>query len=474
MKIMKLLYIILLSYLGLINSLSFEEAREKIINAAYQYYEEVDKPVDESVKTYIKSEKFPTVLRGNGVFIKTISETDLNDNSYIPREISDQLKFLKFSDIPLPFHKVEVNSDSSKRDEHYYGVVMRDGKTIYYILFKVYALYSFTFKMDYSQETQCNTNVNGVKTCIKVPKYTPNGISEETYQKVQDYIKHQCLKKIKNHLEQIKELNSKILYTFNEGEIEKGEVQDYFVFGATISYDTDMNSVKLIIGDELDNYRKYTYRTEFGEDFEFSKDEDDVVTGYVTDDGYLNFMLRDGHINSKKLIYKKKLFNPSGVLPYKFIMTNDADLLVYDGNYKLLGYARNDFKDVDFAWPDGRYFYDKTGNIKFNIYQNHIYFTGLASTDQFTLCMTEKYKNLHGTGYLIVDKNGVLKHISYECKVVDWEIKVDTKGNGPYSFDIFNLGLVLVNGNGEVYWTTFDSVDETNEAYQEYIRKINN
>ena len=60
-------------------------------------------------------------------------------------------------------------------------------------------------------------------------------------------------------------------------------------------------------------------------------------------------------------------------------------------------------------------------------------------------------------GYLIVGKDGTIKHINYELdKGVDWEIKPEVKGNGPYSLGISDWEIVLKNGNGEIYWSSDD------------------
>ena len=43
-------------------------------------------------------------------------------------------------------------------------------------------------------------------------------------------------------------------------------------------------------------------------------------------------------------------------------------------------------------------------------------------------------------GYLVVDKKGILKHVSYALRIVDWNPKVEVKGNGPYRLDVFEYG----------------------------------
>ena len=56
-------------------------------------------------------------------------------------------------------------------------------------------------------------------------------------------------------------------------------------------------------------------------------------------------------------------------MPYKLIITYDGDLIIYDVNYKILGSVinKNNFENVDFAWPDERYFWDKSGTIRFHV-----------------------------------------------------------------------------------------------------------
>ena len=40
-------------------------------------------------------------------------------------------------------------------------------------------------------------------------------------------------------------------------------------------------------------------------------------------------------------------------------------------------------------------------------------------------------------------------------KIIDqWETNTKAKGDGPYSLDFFNFNLVLLNGKGEVYWSS--------------------
>ena len=294
---------------------------------------------------------------------------------------------------------------------------------------------------------------------------------------------------MKNHLDQMKELNGKILYSFNGCINELDDVMKYNRI-VSIVYNENKKNVKLVIHQrEVGNGW-----TEFGDDdYIFSKDKNDNITAYVTDDGYVNFMLRDGYINSKKFIYKKKLFNPSGVLPYKFVTVLDGSLLVYDSNFKIIGSIKNetDFKDVDFVWPDKKYFYDKTGKYSFNVDGGFYFWENLHSISErehkFTSFSSMKgYKSIdvgdlnyyYSPGYLIIDKNGILKHIIYTHEGykenAKWEPNEKVKGDGPYSMDVFNFGLVLLNGKGEVYLTTYDDVEKTNEAYQAYLKNLNN
>ena len=197
-------------------------------------------------------------------------------------------------------------------------------------------------------------------------------------------------------------------------------------------------------------------------------------------------MLRDGTINLKKLIYKKKLFNPSGILPYKFLVTNDADLIIYDGNNKILGSIINNerFEDVDFAWPEEKYFYSKTGNSGFYISGKIIYFfkwdrISSKVTDSSIFNMPAYFSDdFEGIHYLIVDTEGFLGYINYiydgnvpGSYSFNWEPNIEVKGDGPYTLDVFNLGLVLINGKGEVYWSTLDEpVEQVNEEYQTYLK----
>ena len=258
-------------------------------------------------------------------------------------------------------------------------------------------------------------------------------------------------------------------------------------------------NVKLVVWYQDDKWN------EFGDEYTFSKNEDDKITAYMTDDGYVNFMLRDGEINGKKLIYKKKLFDPSGILPYKLVVTYHSYLIVYDGNHKVLGFIGNEavFKEVDFIWPSDKYFFDKAGKYSFmlsnrkfifweNLYSLKLYSeVPLANTIGYKI----GYKRPRPYGYLIVDKNGVLKYVIYEpsyltkdengdVKAVSagtdktfdqWETNTKAKGDGPYSLDFFNFNLVLLNGKGEVYWSSNDAdVDKVNEEYQSYLKNLNN
>ena len=472
------LFLVILAFLGLINSLSFDENRQKLLNTIFKFYEETYTPVDESVKRYFKSQSFDSY-----VFAKILHQDDLS-NFGTSKFIYNQLKYIKFSTEPNVAHKIEVNEGTQALGFHYYGAIMHDGKKLYYVVFKLRVINEFTFKFNDSITTQCTTTVEGVKECNKVITKVPIGITTDTYDKIKEYINHECIKEIKNHIQQINELNGKILYTFNEGEPENCEVVTASGPNAYIIYDE--NKVKLFVFKGTSHIGLSAKdKIEFGEDYTFTKNNGDKITGYVTDDGYLNFMLRDGLINSKRLIYKKKLFEPSGVLPYRFIITSDVDLLVYDYNYKLLGSIRNkeNFKNVDFAWPDQKDFWDKTGVFHFKVENHNIRIIDSEKRNAgIDNCYTNIYfdkpvdKTYDNYGYLIVDKNGDLKHVNYVNNKVDkeWDTKDAVKGNGPYSLDVFNLGLVLLNGDGEVYWTTHPSVSQTNEEYQAMLKKLNN
>ena len=483
---MKLFLPIFIACFVLISPFTFEEIRDKLINAAYEYYEKADKPVDESVKTYIKRLEIQSY-----VYIKTLSRNDLI-RSNIPKEIKDQFKYQVFSEQPYTAHKIDTDVYTwEASDKHYYGVVMHDGDIMYYILFELNAGYTFTFKLVESTQMKCKTTVTGAKDCQKVTKKVPDGVSEETYGKVRDYIKQQCIQKIKNHVKQMKELNGKVLYSFNEGKIEQGESEAIYNKNKKVAsiYPNSLTCrIKLIIGDnrfvyspkpEYEQVNKYDTSFQDEDHNTYCKSKDETITAYVTDDGFLNFMFRDREINGKRLIFKKKLFEPSGVLPYKFLISNDGDLLFYDFNNKLLGTIRNNnnFKDVDFEWPDTKYFWDKTKTIYFYVYNSVIYFENDAENARFSICYNESLRNQRqiNDGYLIIDKKGILKHVNYKRKEVHWEIKADVKGDGPYSLDIFNFGLVLLNKDGEIYWTSHDeSVEKINEEYKEYLKKINN
>lgn len=385
---------------------------------------------------------------------------------------------------------------------HLHGVVMRDDKTLYYIMFP--AIIHFNdFKIISTAVRECTTIQYNLKDCKYVYKIEPNEetISKEDFKKVENYLDNKCMQLIANHMDQIKELNGKIiLYTINEGRNETDDGVEYNNYKITLVYNEKKKNVKLVVWYQYDKW------TEFGDDYTFSKNKDDKITAYITDDGYVNFMLRDGEINGKKFIYKKKLFDPSGILPYKLVVTYDSYLIVYDGNHKVLGFIGNEavFKEVDFIWPSNKYFFDKAGKYSFGfsnrdfIFWENLYSLKKYSKVPFANTIGYKigpYKRARPFGYLIVDKNGVLKYVIYESsyltkdengdvktvsagenKIFDqWETNTKAKGDGPYSLDFFNFNLVLLNGKGEVYWSSNDAdVDKVNEEYQSYLKNLNN
>ena len=463
---MELFLLVLLASLGLINPLNFEETREQLLQQTYEFYERVKEPTDGKVSRYITSQKFKSFVNFRAIsrFVET---------TYIPYG----LKFVDIVDELNIVHRIEKKKFGDEESyEYYYGAEMHDEKIIYIILFRVTILNKFTFKLVDTSQTKCTTTVNGAKTCktetIKVPD---DSISVEDYMQLQKYIEYQCAQKIKHHIEQIKELNGKILFAFNEGEIDHGDDYTFGQFGGTI-YNKECEIKLLIRSPDPSSKIKTGFGN--GEYYPFPPKEDEEITGYLTDDGYINFMFREGYVDdpNTKLIYKKKLFNPSGFLPYKFIMTNDANFIIYDANYKILVSLRQkcNFTNVDFAMPDEIRFCKK-GDYCFYILQNYITFYKLKSSEYTEYCITKNYKNLFSTGYLIVDNKGILKHISYEYNIIDWQPIVEVKGNGPYSLDTFNFGLVLLNGDGDVYWSTLDEpIDKINEEYKAYLKTIDN
>ena len=111
---------------------------------------------------------------------------------------------------------------------------MRDDKTLYYIMFP--ALIHFNdFKMISTVVRECTTIDYNIKVCKNVNKIVSNEntISKEDFEKVENYLDNKCMQLIANHMEQIKELNGKIiLYTINEG---RNETDDGVYFNREIT-----------------------------------------------------------------------------------------------------------------------------------------------------------------------------------------------------------------------------------------------
>ena len=376
---MKLVLVLLLACLGSITPVTFEEQRDELLNKVFNYFkiQDIPKPMEDGTKQLSGEPEFKSY-----VTLKTISLIELaayNIASNISEYVYDQIKFALFSDEPNIFHKIDDSiqiSDIYDGYNYLYGGVMHDDKTIFLITFEVDVEYELPWMIvaetnKNCKDGKCEGEVKTIKT-----------ISEEDQAKVKEYIKYLCREKIINHIQQIEELNGKVLYSFNEEREEYGEacVDSDSKRAAYIQYYSESKKVKLI------SFNKYLcslgryYREIFkgsvllGDDnMTIYKPDDDQITGYITDDGYLNFMFRDNTYMLKKLIYKTKIFEPSGVLPYQFILPNADFLQVYDGNYKLLGVKIDDFSDYDFVWPDQKYYYSKTQNATFYIDKNYIY-----------------------------------------------------------------------------------------------------
>ena len=486
---MKVVLILLLACLGSITPKTFEEQRDEILDKVFNFYkiQDIPKPMGDPIKLLPSKPEYKSY-----VTLKTINLIELGANnitSQMPEYIYDKIKLALFSEEPNVIHKIddtiEIKDDKltgeTKGYKHLYGGVMHDDKTIFFIIFEVDVTYELPYETVFHLERRGKTVI--AKSSQKFPD-----LSEENMQQLIEYINYQCRQKVINHIQQIDELNGKVLYSFNEGREEYGEACSGSgpKREAYIQYYSESKKVKLIFSNKyLCSLGRY-YRSIFkgsvlvGDDnMTIYRPEDDQITGYITDDGYLNFMLRDNTLQLKRLIYKTKIFEPSGVLPYQFILPNADFLQVYDGNYKLLGVKIDDFYDYDLVWPDQKYFYSKSRNTAFYIENNYIYYVKFDS-DTRTLtysskyCMTAKIKDDHNSGYLGVTKGGVLKHFSVSLNTTDWEPNEETGEKGPFSFDLFNSGLVLINGDGQVYWSTLDGpVESINKAYQAYMRSLN-
>ena len=460
------LFILILTYLSLVNSLDFTEARQKLLKTVEAFYNAQAKLVDETLKSYILSQKMES-----RVYIKTLKYHDLNKLKTEP-VIYDNLKTLFLSEKPNTVHQIE-KSIYGNDYENVYGVAIHDGETMFFMLFTVKIRTDYKYK--YVKKEVCNVIPGGKSCAMADVKVTT--LPEEKNEEMKNYLDKQAMELIKKHIAQIKELNGKVLYSLNEGDREKCEGTYSILYRPYAYIVAGYNQVLLRI--EFDSSPKssvfgkyYPSKTTFGEStgYNYNKIKGDMVTAFLTDDGYLNFMTRDQLINSKKLIYKKKLFDPTGsVLPYRFIITNEDNFMIYDNNYKIIGSLKNmdKFKSVDFAWPDDRHFNDEKRENHFCVKDGHIYFSkGQNHNEPYKVdkalwyyysTFTKAYSNcnLGMSGYLIVDKNGILKHINYELnKGVDWQVKPEVKGNGPYSLGISGEDIVLKNGDGEIYWTS--------------------
>lgn len=278
---------------------------------------------------------------------------------------------------------------------------------------------------------------------------------------------------MKNHVEQIKELSGKILYCINEGDHISSSLNI-----ATLRKDGVLQIGKNYNGIEGPKNLEIGHK--------IVKEKGDMLNAYITDDGFMHVMSRDhryiekfsGTSRSIKQVSATRIFyNKNGVLPYKFVFSADNDFLVYDLNYKLLGCTKNkiNFKDVDFAIPDGLRFFD-SNFTKYILIYNHgmtLYkVINKGGSEYFPYWGGYKVKflwayykgkfkkaydniNVSMTGYLVVTKDGNLKHINYEKNVgVDWQADPAVKGEGPYSMAVQYDELVLKNGAGEIYFST--------------------
>ena len=468
-----LLVLILLTAVCSVKRMTFEEARDKLVNSLYKTYD-INTNSDSTTEKYIKSQKYKST-----VYVKTTYYNDLSyhHNYDVPDEVYEQIQYLRFTESsdPFPFYKIDKQVSYNKNDKYYYGAALRNGEILYYIMFQIDATNEFTFKLKEVKKTVCTDTVNGGKDCKTVSEYVPVDISDSLYEQIQERIKNDYLRKIQGYIDQIKKLNGKVLFSFNEGERLGGDGDFGSTIDAELYYNKTTRKTNLIIGELC--YTTKKIKTEFG-NFSIKGGKDDPLVAFVTDDGYFHLTSRDN--GDAKAPQKQKLFDPTGVYPYKYVTTNDYDLIFYDGNNKILGSIKNSayLKGFDFAWPDWRYFYDRTGKTRFFVQESSIYVykttdSGLQNTQ---LCLDMKKYQLRGgtkSGYLVVDKNGNLKHIGMSLDLVEWEIDTEAKGDGPYSLDLYKYGIVLLNKNKEVYWTTHkDSVEKINTEYQEYLSQI--
>ena len=66
-------------------------------------------------------------------------------------------------------------------------------------------------------------------------------------------------------------------------------------------------------------------------------------------------MKRDEGKYSKKIYYDNLYDASNATLPFKYFLSNDNNLIIYDDNFKLIGSIKNkkNLKNVDFVLPDG-------------------------------------------------------------------------------------------------------------------------
>ena len=192
-------------------------------------------------------------------------------------------------------------------------------------------------------------------------------------------------------------------------------------------------------------------------------------------------MKRDGGKYSKKIYYGNLYDASNATLPFKYFLYNDNNLIIYDDNFKLIGSIKNkkNLKNVDFVLPDGVELWNNNHTCYIYVDDNQIcYRTTIDKKNRTKINKPFCYKanflkayddiNIYMSGYLIVTKDGSLKHVNYENDLgVDWEIFPVIKGEGPYRMEVEEGCFVLKNGAGEIYWTS-DFLGKDKKYYKDW------